>query len=141
MSFLVVLRFTFGSYYQAQDHSEVLDNIASSLLGKLLDWSLIFTCFVIGFIMISGAGVSLNQGFGIDRPIGSLLCALLIIFVSMMDLEKVSAAIGVLTPVVLVMIVGLAGHTLATTDVDWHIFMLSPQRVLILLRQASGYLL
>lgn len=89
-----------GSYYQSEEHSVVLSQIASPILNKVLDWSLILTCFVIGFVMISGAGAALNQQFGLRPWIGAFICAVLIGTVGMMDFEKISAVIGSFTPII-----------------------------------------
>lgn len=52
---------TFGSYFRSNDHFEVLSQIAGSITNKILDISLIICCFVVGFVMIAGAGSNLNQ--------------------------------------------------------------------------------
>lgn len=87
-----------GSHYLATDHSDVFDEITNKFISKFMDLSLIFTCFVIGFVMIAGAGSNLNQAFGVNVNIGRIICALLIIVVGMMDFDKVSQVIGSFTP-------------------------------------------
>lgn len=67
-----------------------------------MDYSLIFTCFVIGFVMIAGAGSNLNEAFGIKKWIGQVICAGLIIVIGMMDFEKVSKIIGSFTPLIII---------------------------------------
>lgn len=49
-----------GSHYLATDHSDVFDEISNKVISKFMDISLIFTCFVVGFVMIAGAGSNLN---------------------------------------------------------------------------------
>lgn len=108
-----------GSHYLATDHSEVFDEITNKFISKFMDYSLIFTCFVIGFVMIAGAGSNLNQAFGINQNIGRVVCALLIIVVGMMDFSKVSQIIGSFTPFILVFtLIGFA-FTLAKSDFNW----------------------
>ena len=91
-----------GSHYMANDHSDVFDEITNKFISKFLDLSLIFTCFVIGFVMIAGAGSNLNQTFGIKNWVGSVICALLIIGVGMLDFDKVSKVIGSFTPLIII---------------------------------------
>lgn len=79
---------TLGSYYRSNDHSEVLSKIAHPITNKILDLSLIISCFVIGFVMIAGAGSNLHQQFGFPIWIGALICTALVIIVSFMDFEK-----------------------------------------------------
>lgn len=91
-----------GSHYMATDHSEVFGEITNKYLSKFMDYSLIFTCFIIGFVMIAGAGSNLNEAFGIEKWIGQVICASLIIIVGMLDFEKVSKIIGSFTPLIII---------------------------------------
>ena len=61
-----------GSHYMATNHSEVFREITNKYLSKFMDYSLIFTCFVIGFVMIAGAGSNLNEAFGIKNGLAKL---------------------------------------------------------------------
>lgn len=105
-----------GSYYFADEHMDVLDEIAHPWLAKLLDASITFTCFCIGFVMIAGAGSNLEQQFGLPIWVGALIMAGLIVLVGMMDVEKVTNVIGAITPFMIVFIVLAAIYAIATTD-------------------------
>lgn len=96
---------TLGSYYRSKEHSGLLNEIAHPLVARLLDYSLVFTCFVIGFVMIAGAGANLNQEFEIPSFVGALICSLMIIFLSMLDFEKVTKIIGFFTPLIFLFII------------------------------------
>lgn len=109
---------TLGSYYRSNDHSEVLSKISHPITNWILDISLVISCFVIGFVMIAGAGSNLNQQFGLPTWIGALICALLVLSVSFLDFEKITNIIGIFTPMVIVMIVIIAGHTLLGQNFD-----------------------
>ena len=123
-AFVVLLLHTFvgaiilelGSYYLADEHSDVLNEIASSKFTKIFDYMLILTCFVIGFVMLSGAGSNLNQQFGISVWKGSLLCALLVIFVGMLDFDKVTKIIGSFTPIIIALILIASIYTIFNFD-------------------------
>lgn len=108
-----------GSHYLATDHSDVFGEITNKFIGKFMDSSLIFTCFVIGFVMIAGAGSNLNQAFDLPTWIGQMLCASLIIVVGLMDFEKVSKIIGSFTPMILIFTIIGSFYTFAKFNPDW----------------------
>lgn len=108
-----------GSYFRADDHQQVLDEIAPSGLAKFLDIGLVITCFVVGFVMIAGAGSNLHQQYGLAPWIGSAICVALTIVIGMMDFKKVAQAIGAFTPVIVAFIAVAAIYTLWGFDGDW----------------------
>ena len=109
-----------GSHYLATDHSEVFGEITNKYMGKFMDYSLIFTCFIIGFVMIAGAGSNLNEAFGIKKWIGQALCTGLIIIVGMMDFEKVSKIIGSFTPLIIIFTLIGSLYTFFNYNPDWN---------------------
>lgn len=109
-----------GSHYMATDHSEVFGEITNKYIGKFMDYSLIFTCFVIGFVMIAGAGSNLNEAFGLKKSIGQVICASLIIIVGMMDFEKVSKIIGSFTPLIIIFTLIGSLYTFFNYNPDWN---------------------
>lgn len=108
-----------GSYYQTGHHMEALRAIAPNWLARLLDWSLVFACFVMSFVLVAGAGANLEQQFGIAPWLGSLICAVAILAISYMDFDKVMAALGMFTPIILVMLVIGLIHILLGPSIDW----------------------
>lgn len=109
-----------GSHYMATDHSEVFGEITNKYMGKFMDYSLIFTCFIIGFVMIAGGGSNLNQAFGFKKWIGQALCTGLIIIVGMMDFEKVSKIIGSFTPLIIIFTLIGSLYTFFNYNPDWN---------------------
>ena len=110
---------TLGSYFRSNDHSEVLSQIAGPITNKILDIALIVSCFVVGLVMIAGAGSNLNQQFGLPFWAGGLLCAALIIIVSFLDFEKITGVLGIFTPIVFIMIIIIAVHTFTNQSFDF----------------------
>lgn len=104
-TFLGAMILQLGSYFQASEHDEVLQEITHPWINRFLDLALVLTCFVIGFVMIAGAGANLNQQFGLPVWLGSALCAGLIILVGHLDFVKVQAIIGSFT----ILIIGFIG--------------------------------
>ena len=88
-------------------------------MTKLLDWSLIISGFTLGFVMIAGAGANLNQEFGAPTWLGAALCSLLVIGISMLNFEKVTAVIGIFTPIVVFIIFALTLYTFVGKSYDW----------------------
>ena len=110
-----------GSHYLATDDSDVFDEITNKFISKFMDFSLIFTCFVVGFVMLAGAGSNLNQAFGVNVNVGRVICALLIIIVGMMDFKKVSQVIGSFTPFIVGFVLIGSVYTFINFKPDWEI--------------------
>lgn len=110
---------TLGSYYQANNHQEVLGKITTPVVNKVIDWTLIISNFVMGFVMVAGAGANLQQQFGVPSWAGALICCLLIILVSFMNFERITGVLGIFTPVIIVMIFGVTVHTFVTRSYDF----------------------
>ncbi|WP_342318863.1 YkvI family membrane protein [Corynebacterium mayonis] len=108
-----------GSYYQAKEHMEVLGSISGKVLSWVLDIATIITLFSIGFVMFAGAGSNLNQQFGLPIWVGAVVMLGLVIFFGLMDVDKVTAAIGTITPFLITFVVVSCVWTLATSDVSW----------------------
>ncbi|WP_304263597.1 hypothetical protein [Kallipyga massiliensis] len=104
-TFLGAMILQLGSYFQASEHDEVLQEITHPWINRFLDLALVLTCFVIGFVMIAGAGANLNQQFGLPVWLGSALCAGLVIVVGHLDFDKVQAIIGSFT----ILVIGFIG--------------------------------
>ncbi len=45
-----------GSYFQANEHTAVFDEVSNPIISKILDWATIVTLFSIGFVMFAGGG-------------------------------------------------------------------------------------
>lgn len=69
---------------------------------------MIILCFVIGFVIIAGAGANLKEQFGFPTWLGALIWTFLVIVVSFLDFEKITGVIGIFTPIIIVMITIIA---------------------------------
>lgn len=108
-----------GSFFQAKEHMEVLGSISTKVIGWILDIATIVTLFSIGFVMFAGAGANLNQQFGLPVWIGAVLMLALTIGFGMLDVDKVTGAIGALTPFLLVFVIVGCSWTLINAHPDW----------------------
>lgn len=106
-----------GSFFLASDHNMVLKGIARPVTSWIFDILITLTLFSMGFVMIAGGGTSLNQQFGLPVWVGSAIITALVILVGMMDVEKVTAVIGAITPFIVVLIIGAA--IWAYTHIDY----------------------
>lgn len=107
-----------GSFFLAREQGDVLSEIAPPLLQKILDVGLMATCFILGFVMIAGAGSNLHQEFELPVWVGSVLCTVLIIILAFFDFKKVSAIIGAFTPVILAFILMAGIYVAFFTPID-----------------------
>ncbi|MCY3070748.1 hypothetical protein ODY64_04215 [Aerococcus sp. JJEM-2022b] len=107
-----VILLQFGSYYKAQEHSEVFNNISSPFVSKVIDFIINFNLFCTGFVMIAGAGTNLNQQFDWPIWIGALLLSILVIATAYLDVDKVTTLIGDITPFVIIFLIALLIYTL-----------------------------
>ncbi|GAB3944402.1 membrane protein [Corynebacterium tapiri] len=105
-----------GSYYQAREHMSVLSRISNKAIAWILDISTIITLFSIGFVMFAGGGSNLQQQFGLPLWAGAGLMLVLVLITGMMDVNKVSAVIGAITPFVIATILFVTIYTLVTSD-------------------------
>lgn len=108
-----------GSHYLADNHSDVFSNITNKYLSKFIDIAIILTCFIVGFVMIAGAGSNLKQAFDIPTWIGQVLCAGLIILVGFQDFKKVTKIIGSFTPVIIIFALIAGIYTLINYNPNW----------------------
>lgn len=102
---------TMGCYYRADNHEEVFSEITHPIVTRALDIGLVIGSFVMGFVMIAGAGANLYQQFSFVPWLGSLICSVLIVLVAFLNFDKITGVLGVFTPVMIVMILLITAYT------------------------------
>ncbi|SFG54145.1 YkvI family membrane protein [Oribacterium sp. WCC10] len=120
---------TLGCYYRADNHEEVFSQITNPLFTRILDIVLVVGSFVMGFVMVAGAGSNLNQQFGIPSSVGALLCSFLIVAVSFMDFDKITNVLGIFTPVIIVMILFITAYTFIGKSYDFRYLDISAKTI------------
>lgn len=108
-----------GSRIQATSHKEVIYQISGRYLGIIVDYIIIFTLFGVGVVMIAGAGSSLHQQFGLTPFIGSLFMTILVLLTVMLNVQKVIAVIGSITPFLILAVVLISIYSLLTMDISF----------------------
>ena len=108
-----------GSRLRTTSHKEVIYQISGRVLGTIIDYIIIFTLFGVGVVMVAGAGSNLQQQFGIAPFYGSLLMVVLIFLTILMNVDKVVAVIGGLTPFLILAVVTASVYSLTTMDTSF----------------------
>lgn len=80
------------------------------ILGTFLDWFIPIFLFAVVVVMISGAGSTMNQYFGLPHFVGATLMALLVMISNMFGLKKLVDIIGSLGPITIIftIVIGIA---------------------------------
>lgn len=102
---------TFGCYYREDSYEGIFSRIAHPIITRALDYVLIAGNFVMGFVMVAGAGSNLDQQFGIAPWAGALLCSVLIVLVAFLDIDKITGVLGIFTPIMAGMILLITLYT------------------------------
>ncbi|MHA6259880.1 YkvI family membrane protein [Sporosarcina sp. CAU 1771] len=105
-----------GSRMRTTSHKEVIYTISGRYLGMIVDAIIVFTLFGVGVVMIAGAGSNLHQQFGLEPFIGSLVLVGLVLVTIMLNVERVVAIIGSITPFLVLTIVLVAIYCLVTLE-------------------------
>ncbi len=110
---------TIGCYFRSSNHQEVLEKITHPIINRLIDYSLIISCFIVGFVMFAGAGSNLSQQFHLPFWVGTFVCAVLTIVVAFLDFQKITQVLGIFTPIIIVMILIVCGYTFIGKSYDF----------------------
>ena len=108
-----------GSYHRAKEHTSVFDAISGPIVSKILDAATLVCLFCIGFAMFAGAGANLNQQFGWPVWVGATIMLVLVLLTGLLNVDKVTVAIGAITPLIIVMIAIATVWTIATAEPDF----------------------
>lgn len=107
-----------GSIMQTASHKEVVYGIGGKYLGKLMDFIITLTLFGIIVVMIAGAGAIFTQQFGLSATHGSTVMAGIVIFTVLLNVQKIIAIIGAVTPFLVLAIVLIIIYSLTTVDLS-----------------------
>ena len=105
-----------GSRLQTTSHKGVIYRISGKYVGLVIDAILIFTLFGVGVVMMAGAGSNLHQQFGLPTIVGTTIMALLVLFVGMLNVNRVVSVISTITPFLIFFVILIAAYSLLTID-------------------------
>ncbi|HAT1251251.1 TPA: hypothetical protein JAK04_000790 [Corynebacterium striatum] len=106
-----------GSYFQASEHTAVYSQITGPITSKILDWATIITLFAVGFVMFAGGGANLAQQFpSLATWVGALIMLVLVLITGLLDVDKATAVLGLITPFIIVFIGFVTIYSLVTNQ-------------------------
>ncbi|WP_075618719.1 YkvI family membrane protein [Paenisporosarcina indica] len=108
-----------GSRMQTTSHKEVVYKMSGKYVGRIVDYIIIFTLFGVGVVMIAGAGSIFSQQFGLSSALGSTVMAVIVILTIMLNVQKVIAIIGGVTPFLIITVVFVSIYCLLTMDLSF----------------------
>ncbi|WP_370680503.1 hypothetical protein [Comamonas sp. GB3 AK4-5] len=116
--FLSMAFSTMGQRLRAESHKEVVQALLGKHVGWVFDVLITFFLFAITVVMLAGAGSLLHQWLGISEVWGSVLATVATALIVCLDVGRVIAFIGAVTPLLMFMTVVVAGYVLGTPHAD-----------------------
>lgn len=104
----------YGFKHKNSDDFSSFRYFAGKYLGTFLEWFTILFCFLVGIIMISGAGATLNQYFGVPQLVGSGIMALLMWVSALFGARRIVDILGSIGPVTIIFLIFLSTYALIT---------------------------
>ena len=98
-----------GYRVDADSYDISLNNLFGNIMGKIIDFLIIFFLFGLTVVMVAGGGSALNQGFDIPIWIGSLAIVILLFVVLQLKFDKILAVLGTVTPFLVIAVLIIAG--------------------------------
>ncbi len=98
-----------GKEHQLDTQTKAFQFYCGKKLGFFFEWFTPFLMFCVYVVMLAGAGATLNEYYGLNSWIGTILMAALAVGTALMGLSKLVDIIGMIGPVIVVFacVVGL----------------------------------
>ena len=119
MAFAAVAFLTFGSYFQANEHTRVFGEVSDGLSSRIMDWSAIACMFSVGFVMFAGAGSNLEQAYGWPIYVGGVAMLIIMLLVGRLDVDKISMVLGLVTPLLIIFVLIASIWTFTHANIDF----------------------
>ncbi|WMJ77769.1 MULTISPECIES: YkvI family membrane protein [unclassified Sedimentibacter] len=94
---------TTGYEHKFPKGSDIFEYYCGKRIGKFYDYFSIVFIYMSFFVMIAGAGATLNQQYGISNSVGGIIMAVLAAVTVVFGLGKIVDIIGKIGPVIVVM--------------------------------------
>ncbi|MEJ7541679.1 membrane protein [Staphylococcus intermedius] len=101
-----------GTAFDAENHESTLEYLFGKKLGLIIDYVLILSLYAVTITMIAGAGSTFNESFGVPTWLGALIMCIVVYITLLMDFNKIVSALGIVTPVLIVLVVLIAAASL-----------------------------
>jgi uncharacterized membrane protein YkvI len=105
-----------GKRHGLKRNEDVFRFYCGDFLGIFLTWYTMVMIVAVQAIMLSGAGATLEQAYGMPAFMGSTLMALLCAGTLLLGLEKILDALAVLGPLIIALTISVAILTLLNTE-------------------------
>lgn len=104
-----MLLFDAGKELPADKHTAIFSVYFGKTIGTALDWFCVLFVGGCYFIMLTGAGTTLNEYLGWNSTLGSALMALLCVITVLLGLKKMTNVIGAVGPilVIIALVIGI----------------------------------
>lgn len=108
-----------GNQMKTTSHKDVIYEISGRYLGVVVDYIIIFTLFGVGVVMIAGGGSILHQQLGLPPFMGSAFLSILVMLTLMLNVQKIIAIIGSITPFLILSLLIVGICSLLTMDISF----------------------
>lgn len=104
----------YGFTHKSDDDFSSFRYFCGKYIGTFLEWFTILFCFLVGIIMISGSGATLNQYFGVPQLVGSGLMAVLVLLSALLGARRIVDILGSIGPVTVLFLLFLSVYAVVT---------------------------
>lgn len=94
--------------YQCKNGEELFIHYGGKYLGRILYWFTMVSMMLSGCLLLSGAGATVEDYFGIPAIAGRLLIAVLVVLTVFLGLNKMVDVLGRLSIAILIMMIGVS---------------------------------
>lgn len=109
MCYCGVSLLSIGKNENFRENNDIFNYLCGDYLGKFMKICMPLLFFLSFIVMISGAGASINQYYGVNKWIGSLLISLLSLISVILGMNKIISILGNIGPLIAIfsIIIGL----------------------------------
>lgn len=107
MCYCGVSLFSIGKNENFRENNDIFTYLCGDYLGKFMKLCMPILFFLSFIVMISGAGASISQYYGIQKEIGSLIIALLSLISVVLGMNKIINILGNIGPLISIFSIGI----------------------------------
>lgn len=96
-----------GRKLQLEDSNSIFEYYCGKKIGLFFEWFVPVLLFLVLSIMISGAGATVSEYYGLDGNVGRIGMAILTLITVLLGLKKLVHIIGFIGPVIIVFTIGM----------------------------------
>ncbi|WP_246094969.1 YkvI family membrane protein [Salinicoccus cyprini] len=108
-----------GYRLKADSHEVPINTMFGSIIGKGIDYILVFFLYGIAVIMLAGAGSAFYESFGVAPWLGALIMMIAVFATLLLDFNKIIAVLGVVTPFLIIFILIIAAFNIFNPDIPF----------------------